>query len=59
MFAPSRDEARRFLVDAWRKYGAGEPLSALEQTAAQLVAMHPEYHAVHRHELRGRLLERR
>jgi len=46
MFAPSRDEARRFLVDAWRKYGAGEPLSALEQTAAQLVAMHPEYHAV-------------
>ena len=46
MFAPSRDEARRFLVDAWRKYRASEPLSGLEQTAAQLIAMHPEYHAV-------------
>ena len=46
MFAPTRDEARRFLTDAWRKYRAGEPLSGLEQTAAQLIAMHPEYHAV-------------
>ena len=46
MFAPSRDEARRFLIDAWRKYRGSEPLSGLEQTAAQLVAMHPEYHAM-------------
>lgn len=46
MFAPTRDEARRFLVDAWRKYSAGAPLSGLEQIAAQLIAMHPEYHAV-------------
>ena len=44
MFSPTRDEARRFLIDAWRKYGAGDPLSGLEQTAAQLIAMHPEYH---------------
>ena len=44
MFAPSRDEARRFLIDAWRKHRAGEPLSALEQSASQLIAMHPEYH---------------
>ena len=44
MFAPTRDEARRFLVDAWRKHRGGEPLSGLEQTAAQLIAMHPEYH---------------
>jgi Domain of unknown function (DUF1841) len=44
MFTPSRDEARRFLIDAWRKYRAEEPLSALEHTAAQLIAMHPEYH---------------
>ena len=28
MFAPSRDEARRFLIDAWAKYRAGQPLSA-------------------------------
>ena len=46
MFAPTRDEARRFMSDAWRKYQAGEPLSPLEQTAAQLAAMHPEYHAL-------------
>jgi hypothetical protein len=46
MFAPSRDEARRFLIDAWRKSRENEPLSALERTAAELVAMHPEYHAV-------------
>ena len=46
MFAPTRDEARRFLIDAWRKHRAGEPLSALEESAARLVAMHPEYHAV-------------
>ena len=44
MFAPSRNESRRFLIDAWRKYRAGEPLSGLEQLAAQLIAMHPEYH---------------
>jgi hypothetical protein len=44
MFAPTRDEARRFLIDAWRKQRAGEAMSALEQTASQLIAMHPEYH---------------
>ena len=46
MFAPSRDEARRFIVDAWRKSRAGEPLSGLERTVASLVGMHPEYHAI-------------
>jgi Domain of unknown function (DUF1841) len=46
MFTPSRDEARRFLTDAWAKYRAGAPLSGLEQMAAGIVALHPEYHAV-------------
>jgi hypothetical protein len=46
MFTPTRDEARRFLIDAWRKYRAGEPLSGLEQKAVQLIAMHAEYHAI-------------
>jgi hypothetical protein len=46
MFAPSRDEARRFVVDAWGKYRAGAPLTGLERLAAGIVAMHPEYHAV-------------
>jgi hypothetical protein len=33
MFTPSRDEARRFFFETWRKYGAGEPLSQLEALA--------------------------
>jgi hypothetical protein len=49
MFAPSRDEARRFLVDAWAKRRNGEPLSALERIAADLIALHPEYHAFVEH----------
>ncbi len=46
MFNPSRDEARRFLIGAWSKFRAREPLSGLEQIAAGLIALHPEYHAV-------------
>jgi hypothetical protein len=46
MFAPSRDEARKFLTDAWAKYRAGAPLSPLEQQACGIIALHPEYHAV-------------
>ena len=46
MFNPSRDEARRFLIGAWTKFRAREPLSGLEQIAAGLIALHPEYHAV-------------
>ena len=45
MFNPSRDEARRFLIDAWAKRRAGTPLTDLERIAADLVALHPEYHA--------------
>jgi hypothetical protein len=44
MFAPTRDQARRFLADAWAKYRAGQPLSALEQRVVGIVALHPEYH---------------
>jgi hypothetical protein len=46
MFSPSRDEARRFLIDAWAKSRAGEPLSDLERIAVNLIALHPEYHEV-------------
>ena len=46
MYAPSRDEARTFLLEAWRKYRASAPLSALEQMAVGIVARHPEYHAL-------------
>ena len=46
MFNPSRDEARRFLIDAWARHREGVPLSGLAQVAARLIALHPEYHAV-------------
>ena len=44
MFNPTRDESRDFLFEAWRKYGAGEPLTALETIAVEVIALHPEYH---------------
>jgi hypothetical protein len=44
MFAPTRDEARRFLAAAWTKHRNGEPLEGLERTVVEIVALHPEYH---------------
>ncbi len=49
MFNPSRDQARDFFFDAWRKYRTGDPnhpLSALEAAAVELIAAHPEYHPI-------------
>jgi hypothetical protein len=46
MFAPSRDQARQFFFDTWKKYRAGEALSALEQVALAVISLHPEYHAL-------------
>ena len=44
MFNPSRDQARRFLIDAWRKRRERLPATGLETMAADLVEIHPEYH---------------
>ena len=46
MFSPSRDEARRFLFETWRKYRAAETLSDLEQITVRVIALHPEHHAM-------------
>ena len=46
MFNPSRNEARQFIFDTWRKRRAGELLTPLEDLTAQLIAKHPEYHAI-------------
>ena len=46
MFAPSRDEARRFIAAAWSKQRSGQALSALERMVVDIVALHPEYHAL-------------
>jgi len=46
LFNPSRDEARNFLFESWRKHRGGELLTPLEDLAAQLIAKHPEFFAV-------------
>lgn len=46
MFNPSRDQARRFLADAWKKRIERLPATPLENIAADVVALHPEYHAL-------------
>ena len=46
MFNPSRDQARQFLIDAWKKRVDTLPATPLETLAADIVALHPEYHAL-------------
>lgn len=46
LFNPSRDDARNFLFDSWRKQREGTVLTPLEDMAAQLIARHPEYHVL-------------
>jgi hypothetical protein len=53
MFNPSRDQARRFFIEAWQKHlnpaSAGVlagPLTPLEDIAVDLIEQHPEYHAL-------------
>jgi hypothetical protein len=44
MYNPTRDQARRFLIDAWAKRCQKLPATPLETLAADLIEMHPEYH---------------
>ena len=44
MFSPTRDEARQFLFETWRKRREGALLTPLEDLAAQLIEKHPEFH---------------
>ena len=46
MFNPTREQDRRFFCDAWRKHKERLPLQPSEVVAAELVAAHPEYHAL-------------
>ena len=46
MFNPTRDQARDFFFDAWRKSRERSPLTPLESLALSILADHPEYHAV-------------
>lgn len=46
MFNPSREQVRNFFCEAWRKHKARQILDGAEATAADLIAEHPEYHAL-------------
>ena len=52
MLEPSREQARAFFFDTWRKYRAGNPLSGLEAMALEAILLHPEYHPVLEHSAR-------
>ena len=45
-FNPTRFDARNFLFESWHKRQTGVLLTPLEDLAAQLIAKHPEYHAI-------------
>ena len=44
MFTPSREQARLFFFDTWKKRRNGTVLSALEDVALRVIGWHPEYH---------------
>ncbi len=49
MFNPSRDQARQFFIDTWKKFqtkNPATPMTPLETKAAEIMALHPEYHRV-------------
>ncbi len=46
MFQPSREQARLFFIDAWRKYRQQRAIDPLETLAVEQMLRHPEYHAV-------------
>lgn len=46
MFPADRDELRRTYTRSWQKYCDGKQLSPLEARVAQVIALHPEYHAL-------------
>ncbi len=46
MFNPTREQVRDFFFDAWKKFRAQQPLTAMETMAVGIISDHPEYHHV-------------
>jgi hypothetical protein len=40
----TRDHARAFFFETWRKYQAGQPLAGVEAVLLDVMLLHPEYH---------------
>jgi hypothetical protein len=45
MFNPSREASRRFFAESWRKRRESLPATPMETLVADVIALHPEYHA--------------
>lgn len=46
MFNPTRDQVRQFFCTTWQKHVERLPLAGAEIAAADILARHPEYHAL-------------
>jgi hypothetical protein len=46
MFTPSRQEARKFLFDIWKKHQYNQILTQLELLTLNVMLLHPEYHTI-------------
>ena len=46
MFSNDRDSMRRYYLQCWQKRQQKQPMDALEQQVASVIAEHPEYHAL-------------
>jgi hypothetical protein len=44
LFSQDRNQLRQMYVDAWKKTQNKEPVTALEDQIASVIAIHPEYH---------------
>ncbi len=46
LFGQNRDQLRQFYFDAWQKHQQKRELTPLEKIIADIIALHPEYHAM-------------
>jgi len=46
IFGNDPGQYRQFFLETWRKYRNGTALEPLESMVAQIIAVHPEYHAL-------------
>lgn len=46
MITQDRDQLRRYYLNCWQKKQSGAELDALEQQVSEVIAEHPEYHAL-------------
>jgi hypothetical protein len=50
MFSNDRNELRKVFFDSWKMKLEGKPLDAMQQRITDVIAQHPEYHALFRDE---------